>query len=64
VEAVGRDVAPVIRVSGLVKKFGGHTAINGLRFAARRGQITSLLVRHCSFTPTLPLLVSALDAIP
>ena len=33
----------MIRVNGLVKNFGKVTAVDGLRFTARRGQITALL---------------------
>ena len=47
VEPVHRDKnddgAPMIRVNKMVKTFGSNRAVDGLCFAARRGQITALL---------------------
>lgn len=47
VEPVNRDKnddgAPMIRVNKMVKTFGSNRAVDGLCFAARRGQITALL---------------------
>ena len=37
------DAVPMIRVEGLVKTFGSNRAVDGLHFAAHRGQITALL---------------------
>lgn len=36
-------IPAVIRVSGMIKRFGSNTAVDSLHFVARQGQITALL---------------------
>lgn len=55
------DAAPAILVSGLQKRFGSFTAVAGLDFAVRRGEIFGLLGPNGSGKTTTINLISGLS---
>ncbi|MFC5448512.1 ABC transporter ATP-binding protein [Paenibacillus aestuarii] len=43
IQAAGETGAPIIVAEGLVKKYGAHTAVNGVHFTVMRGEVLGLL---------------------
>jgi ABC-2 type transport system ATP-binding protein len=42
-EPTSDNGSPIIEADGLVKKYGAHTAVNGVRFTVKRGEVFGLL---------------------
>ncbi|MFD0698118.1 ABC transporter ATP-binding protein [Paenibacillus sp. GCM10027628] len=43
IQVAGDTGEPIIVVDGLVKRYGAHTAVNGVRFTVMRGEVLGLL---------------------
>jgi ABC-2 type transport system ATP-binding protein len=43
IQAAGEAGGPIIEAAGLLKRYGAHTAVNGVSFAVMRGEVFGLL---------------------